>query len=199
MENIVKPVEGAAMNAATPQRGNTSSTTTTHTDTTETSTGSQGPGLELSRFDSPVPPDDIVAQRKNESRYRLNLQHDFHPSRELDIYHQMVAWLTISLVVLALWEPSPIELGAVGYLSRPSGSFVTLFNSFNPQQSSDGRAKGMPSLYGYGRQILQGSQRQDRRKLSQRGLDIIQGLLWFRSRGDVFQYVVSRSILRIFH
>lgn len=45
----------------------------------------------------------------------------------------------------------------------------------------------MPSLEGYGK-VLQGSQRQDRRNYTQRGLDIIQGLLWFRSRRDgIFQ------------
>lgn len=38
-------------------------------------------GPDLSRFESPPPADDIIAQRKNESRYRLCLQHDYHASR----------------------------------------------------------------------------------------------------------------------
>ena len=37
-------------------------------------------GHPLSRWVSPPPTDEIVAQRKNESRYRLNLRHEFHPS-----------------------------------------------------------------------------------------------------------------------
>ena len=41
-----------------------------------------GPGFEeLVRFESPPPADELIAQRKNESRYRLTLQHHFHPSR----------------------------------------------------------------------------------------------------------------------
>lgn len=75
-----------------------------------------------------------------------------------------------------------MELGAIGYLSRPSGSFVTLFNSFNPSKTSAGRCDGMPSLYGYGN-VSKGSQRIMRRSAAQRGLDIIQGFLWFKSRG----------------
>lgn len=89
----------------------------------------------------------------------------------------------VQIVRLPLWEPSPVELGAVGYLSRPSGSFVTLFNSFNPQKSSAGKCEGMPSLYGYG-SVSKGSQRIMRRSAAQRGLDVIQGLLWFRSRSS---------------
>ena len=85
------------------------------------------------------------------------------------------------LVTLPLWDPSPVELGAVGYLSRPSGEFVTLFNAFDPPKTSGGRADGMSNLYGYGK-IAKGSQRQDRRDMTQRGLDAIRGLLWFRSR-----------------
>jgi hypothetical protein len=43
--------------------------------------------------------------------------------------------------------PSPISLGAVGYLSQPSGAFVALFNAFNP---ADGVVHSMPSVKGYG-------------------------------------------------
>jgi abelson tyrosine-protein kinase 1 len=43
----------------------------------------EGPGFEeLTRFESPPPADEMIAQRKNESRFRLTLQHNFHPSRE---------------------------------------------------------------------------------------------------------------------
>lgn len=49
----------------------------------------------------------------------------------------------------------------------------------------------MPSLYGYGK-VAKGSQRQDRRTMTQRGLDVIQGLLLFKSKSSgTFQCVVS--------
>ncbi|KAH8112737.1 hypothetical protein DFH11DRAFT_1606815 [Phellopilus nigrolimitatus] len=163
---------------ATPTNESTSSSRTGSTGTSAGSYGN-GPGLELEleRVESPPPADEQIAQRKNESRYRLHLQHNFHPT-----------------LTLPLWAPSPVALGAVGYLSRPSGSFVTLFNAFDPPKSSGGKADGMSNLYGYGK-VTKGSQRQDRRTIAQRSLDTIQGLLWFRSRtsGD-FQQNVSRRV-----
>jgi abelson tyrosine-protein kinase 1 len=87
------------------------------------------------------------------------------------------------LVTLPLWTPSQVALGAVGYLSKPGGEFVTLFNSFDPAKSSDGVARNMPSLYGYGR-VTQGNQRQDKRSVAQRGLDAISGLLTFKKQDD---------------
>jgi len=174
------PVDGKkrqnAESTIEPNRGDSTSSSTTAT-TTKTKSDEGVEVKVLSAADAEIrkPGDDIVVHRKNESRYRLLLRHDFHPS-----------------LVLPLWDPSPVELGAVGYLSRPSGSFITLFNSFNPSTSTNGRAKGMPSLEGYGK-VIQGSQRQDRRTVAKRGLDIIQGLLWFRSRKEgVFQQSVSR-------
>jgi abelson tyrosine-protein kinase 1 len=86
-------------------------------------------------------------------------------------------------VTLPLWEPTVVEIGAIGYVSRPSGRFVTLFNSFNPPETSDGRANGMSNIYGYGR-LNKGKQVKDIRNFTQKGLDIIQGLLWFRSRSS---------------
>ena len=86
-------------------------------------------------------------------------------------------------VLLPLWIPCPIALGAVGYLSKSSGMFVTLLNSFDPSKSSDGVVRGMPSVYSYGR-VMPGSQRQDKRNVVQRGLDAIAGQLTFKSMGD---------------
>jgi hypothetical protein len=86
-------------------------------------------------------------------------------------------------VTLPLWSPSPVGLGPVGYLSKPSGEFVTLFNSFDPAKMSGGVAKGMPSVYGYGR-VTPGSQRQDKRNVAQRGFDAIAGLLTFKNMGN---------------
>lgn len=63
---------------------------------------------------------------------------------------------------------------------------MTLFNSFDPSKSSDGRARDIPSLYGYGR-VNQGVQRQDKRNVAQRGMDIIQSWLTStRSKGDKY-------------
>ena len=80
-------------------------------------------------------------------------------------------------MTLPLRTPSPLTGGAVGYHSKANGGeFVTLFNSFEPLQSSGGLARNMPSLYGYGR-VNQGSQRQDKRNVAQRGMDLIQSWL----------------------
>ena len=85
---------------------------------------------------------------------------------------------------LALWDPCLVELGAVGYLDKRQGRFITLPNAFDPVTSSEGRAKGMPTLYGYGK-VSKGEQRQGR-NVAQRGLDLIQGLLPFVNRNGQF-------------
>jgi hypothetical protein len=72
-------------------------------------------------------------------------------------------------------------MGAVGYLSKPEGTFVTLFNAFDPSKTSEGVMKDTPSLYGYGK-VSQGSQRQDKRNPAQKGLDVIQS--WISSKRD---------------
>ncbi|KIP06901.1 hypothetical protein PHLGIDRAFT_106442 [Phlebiopsis gigantea 11061_1 CR5-6] len=79
------------------------------------------------------PRDERAVMFRNERRYRITLQHEFHPS-----------------LSLPLWSPSPVALGSVGYYNKPSGSFVTLFNAFNPADSTDRRLVGIPSLNGYG-------------------------------------------------
>ena len=53
---------------------------------------------------------------------------------------------------------------------------MTLFNSFEPMKSSGGVARDMPSLFGYGR-VNVGNQRQDKRNMAQRGMDVIQSWL----------------------
>ncbi|KII83772.1 hypothetical protein PLICRDRAFT_95753 [Plicaturopsis crispa FD-325 SS-3] len=113
-------------------------------------------------YESPPPPDEHGKDRRNERRYRMLLTHDYHPS-----------------LTLPLWHPAPVALGAVGFLSKPKGEFVTLFNSFDPSKSSNGFAKGMPSVFGYGPRIKQGSQLQDKRTAVQKGFDALHGL--FRS------------------
>jgi abelson tyrosine-protein kinase 1 len=73
-----------------------------------------------------------------------------------------------------------VSLGAVGYLNKPSGAFVTIFNCFTPEKTAKGVLKTLPSVHGYG-QVTTGSQRQDKRNAAQRGLDAIAGLLTFKS------------------
>jgi len=75
--------------------------------------------------------------------------------------------------MLPLWTPSPVSLGAVGYLDKPSGAFVTLHNS----KSS---IPDLPLLHGYGR-ITRGEQRQDKGSTARRGLEALAGFLTFKS------------------
>lgn len=135
-------------------------------------------------YDSPPPVNELIAEARNERRYRLLLVHDFHPSCKLTISLLGCSINSISTVTLPLWTPTPVALGAIGYLSKPKGEFVTLFNAFNPQRSASTvlLGKDLPSVHGYGK-VSTGSQRQDKRNAAQRGLDAIAGLLTFKGRG----------------
>ncbi|EIN05641.1 hypothetical protein PUNSTDRAFT_46534 [Punctularia strigosozonata HHB-11173 SS5] len=114
---------------------------------------------------SPPPPTQSFAEARDERRYRMLLQHEFHQS-----------------LTLPLWTPQGcVPLGAVGYLSKPEGTFVTLLNAFDPVRSSNGLTNTMASVHGYGR-VNTGSVRQDKRSAAQRGLDTISG--WFAFRND---------------
>ena len=86
-------------------------------------------------------------------------------------------------VTLPLWSPSTVDIGSVGYLRKPQGEFVTLFNAFDPPQSSNGALRGMANLHGYG-SVSQGSYRQDKRNRAQRGLDVLSS--WLTSKSDPF-------------
>ena len=133
-------------------------------------------------YKSPQPHDERASMMRDERRYRLLLEHSFHPSRELlATFFFSAGFMTFfcDAVTLPLWAPSHVELGAVGYLSKPSGFFVTLFNSLSPEQAGIEAARGLPSLYGYGK-VTTGSQRQDRRTVAQRGLAAIIGFLTFK-------------------
>ena len=91
-------------------------------------------------------------------------------------------------MTLPLWTPTQVLLGAVGYHNKATGGeFVTLFNSFEPAKTSNGMAKDVPSLYGYGR-VSQGSQRQDKRNVAQRGMDLINSWLNSRNRAGETKY-----------
>jgi hypothetical protein len=140
-------------------------------------------------YDSPPPADERIAEIRNERRYRMLLGHEFHPSC-VSLFSLLflsllflLAYNLFSIVTLPLWTPSPVALGAVGYLSKPKGEFVTLFNAFSPEKAADPNVKALPSIWGYGR-LNVGSYRQDKRNAVQRGVDAIQGLLTFKGRSD---------------
>ena len=83
-------------------------------------------------------------------------------------------------VTLPLWDPSPVELGAVGYLSKPAGGFITLFNANNPRLCDDPRIQSLPSIHGYG-QVVEGVERLPKKTVTQRAIDMIVGSLTFRN------------------
>ncbi|KAE9407480.1 hypothetical protein BT96DRAFT_933245 [Gymnopus androsaceus JB14] len=141
--------------------------------------GGKTMAMEYDGYDSPPPANELLAEARNERRYRLLLVHDFHPS-----------------LTLPLWTPTPIALGAIGYLSKPKGEFITLFNAFHPQKSDSTLAKDLPSVHGYGK-VSTGSQRQDKRNAAQRGLDAIAGLLTFKGRGgNVSQLGCAQEVVQ---
>jgi hypothetical protein len=83
-------------------------------------------------------------------------------------------------VTLPLWSPSHVELGAVGYLSAPKGEFITLFNAMKPQRTAGSKVTNIPSLSGYLEgPIGTGKKLNSMRTMTQRGLELISGLLTF--------------------
>jgi abelson tyrosine-protein kinase 1 len=154
----------------------------------------EGGALEHSGYDSPPPTNERIAEMRNERRYRMLLSHDFHPSCKHSLSMKMDygfdGWF---VVTLPLWTPSPVSIGAVGYLSKPSGTFVTLFDAFDPIHSSGGIVNVMPSLYGYGN-VARGSHRQGRRNMAQKGLEFVSGLLTLGKNDGPVSYVVFRFL-----
>jgi len=122
---------------------------------------------------------------RNERRYRYLLEHEYHSSRTSCTLH-MSPLLSLSCfsVVLSLWEPSHVQIGDVGYLSKPSGMFVTLFNSIKAKTSGSKFPNGIPHMNAYG-DVSKGHVRLDKRNVAQKGLDAVSGLLTFRGKGDM--------------
>jgi hypothetical protein len=85
-------------------------------------------------------------------------------------------------VTLPLWDPSAVQIGDVGYLSKPRGAFVTLFNAIKPSKVVVGLGLGPVAEYG---SASRGSMRLEKRSAAQKGLDAFSGFLTFgRSRSD---------------
>ena len=51
---------------------------------------------------------------------------------------------------LPLWQPKHVKLGAVGFLDKLHGSFVTLLNAFEPRATGDGLLRNLPPMSRYG-------------------------------------------------
>ncbi|KAJ3573275.1 hypothetical protein NP233_g2522 [Leucocoprinus birnbaumii] len=120
---------------------------------------------------SPPPESDIITQIRDERRYRMILTHDYNPS-----------------LVLPLWEPSPVDLGAVGYLAKPRGAFITLFNALHPNRSPLEAVRALPRIDGYGRVNNESQRSMKRNQL----LDTIMGLLTLKKNDGTFPQPVSR-------
>ncbi|KAF8528486.1 hypothetical protein BU17DRAFT_37976 [Hysterangium stoloniferum] len=119
------------------------------------------------RYASPVPREPQVDVRRDERRYRLHLQHDHHATLNLP-----------------LWQPCPVRIGAVGYLSKPHGNFVTLFNALTPSLAVDPRVRTMASIHGYGTVQEAHVSHIVRKNIAQISVQYIMGLLNFSSRGS---------------
>jgi abelson tyrosine-protein kinase 1 len=122
-----------------------------------------------------------IAEICNEKEYRRWLTHEYNASRESVHQCNDMSFITLLVVILPLWNPCPIDLGAVGYLSEPEGRFITLFNAFSPQNSDHGMVRNLPSINRYG-QVKHGSQKLDKRSRLQK-LDAITGPFAGLSRG----------------
>ncbi|KIY72595.1 hypothetical protein CYLTODRAFT_486241 [Cylindrobasidium torrendii FP15055 ss-10] len=108
-------------------------------------------------------------ESNDERRYRLMLNHKFHPS-----------------LTLPLWTPTKVHLGAVGYLSKPNGNFVTLFNALSPSKSPKGQhPSALPTIIGYG-DLKRSTQKMEVRNAAKRGIDALTGM--FRKPGDPSRY-----------
>jgi len=70
--------------------------------------------------------------------------------------------------------PTPVALGAVGYLSKPTGEFITLFSAYSPDKASHPLIEKLPSIDGYGHSG-RSDHRQDRRTVAQKALDLLYG------------------------
>ena len=142
--------------------------------------------MDTDRYRSQTSVDERIAEIRNEKEYRRSLTHEYDPSRESVHQCNGTSFITLLVVILPLWNPCPIDLGAVGYLSERRDRFITLFNAFSPQNSNDCMVRSLPSIYKYG-QVKHRSQRVNKRSTLQwlnAVTDPFMGwLLTFRSRG----------------
>ncbi|KAJ6608513.1 hypothetical protein B0H10DRAFT_2194368 [Mycena sp. CBHHK59/15] len=102
------------------------------------------------------PPSDPF-ETATELRYRMSLSHAFHHLA----------------LTLPLWKPSPVDLGAVGYLAKPEGEFRTLFNCCNPTETSNGRLSALPPLL----DTMVSRHKQNPNNMARKGMKIVDKLM----------------------
>ena len=73
----------------------------------------------------------------------------------------------------SVWTPSDVKIGDVGYHRRPQGSFVRLFNAFDPVGSATSHGEQLPPLTG----VQTGYQSAEQRGMLRRGFDWVGGFL----------------------
>jgi hypothetical protein len=89
----------------------------------------------------------------------------------------------LSLVKLPLWTPSAVRVGALGYHSKPTGEFITIFNAFEPPMDVMNRVDTISSLHAYG-PIATASVRKDTRTARERAFEGIRGIIPFSRRPE---------------
>ncbi|KAH7882518.1 hypothetical protein F5I97DRAFT_1982693, partial [Phlebopus sp. FC_14] len=125
---------------------------------------------------SPVQSKEWTADTRNERRYRLvaSHTHQFHPS-----------------LTLPLWSPTHVALGAIGYLSKPKGEFVTLLNALDPFRTASGAAKDIKSMHAYGKLKIE-TRPENKRSVVRRGLDALSSFLASNLRNNELEKVARR-------
>jgi hypothetical protein len=86
-------------------------------------------------------------------------------------------------VKLPLWTPSAVRVGSLGYHSKPTGEFITIFNAFEPPVNVKSRDDTIPSLHAYG-PIATASVRKDTKSARERALEGIRGIIPFSRRPE---------------
>ncbi|CCM04156.1 uncharacterized protein FIBRA_06318 [Fibroporia radiculosa] len=136
------------------------------------------------------PSSPLVYDVHREALYREELRHEFHPS-----------------LTLALWHPTHIVPGAVGFLSKERGEFITLFNAFKPTQIPEGAVLRSLETYGDTKMV---HLRDVKRDVPRRGMDLLRISPWttvsaqqsdrsFVLRGGrVEAYLLTKSTKRYF-
>jgi abelson tyrosine-protein kinase 1 len=137
----------------------------------------------LEGYESPPPMDELIALRRDERRYRFLLNPPLYASRKLFLFlcRILVILTDLSLVKLPLWTPSAVRVGALGYHSKPTGEFITLFNAFEPPMDVRSKEDMIASLHAYG-SIATSSVRKDTRSAGERAIEGIRSLIPFPRR-----------------
>ena len=113
-------------------------------------------------------------------------------------FSRIITFTLFLLVTLPLWDPSLVEVGAVGYLSKPQGRFVTLFNALSTDEAAHLEIQSLPTIDRYGPTRVTWH-RQDRKTITQRSVDPFAGLLNFPTISYVMMALAKIVSLNFFH